>query len=471
MKRRETIIRLYSHFAKHAQAGFPLAHDCEMHANGGGTCKHTMDSEKDNKITDEEQSDCFVVERDEVTTPKQTENCDQNTTDNPTDETAPTEPADKTTAPTPETEEDEPKYPRKNKKSNLWGNIFCIVSIVATFVAMYFASGISTKPDARPFVEVIRDVNVKYLLLGIGTLLVMMLLDSLKYVVIMWANGVKPHYLTALKVSLLGKYYDNITPFSSGGQPMQIYYLHKKGLGGGKSSGIIMAKMAFNMTLWLLICCLLMTLNKGALTTYVQSDAQRQTFTIMGWVGFGVNCFLPITILLFALFPKMIEAITRWILLLGSKMKIVKDKDATFNRAKKGVADFKASFVNMLKKPLQSFILLILCAVEPFLGMTLPYFAVVALGGPSVVPSTELMFAIMTLNVYVSMSATIIPTPGNMGAIETAFMMTLTTIAEGTLFWTVFGWRLLSFYSYIIIGLVMTIVQIARRNRYRKTLQ
>jgi len=428
-----------------------------------------MDSEKDNKITDEKQSDCFVVERDEVTTARQTDNSEQVATENAAPNRQDTH--DETLAPEPEKDEDEPKYPRENKRSNLWGNIFCIASIVATFVAMYFvATGIGDRENARPFVEVIRDVNVKYLLLGVGTLLLMMLLDSLKYVVIMWANGVKPHYPTALKVSLLGKYYDNITPFSSGGQPMQIYYLHKKGLGGGKSSGVIMVKMAFNMMLWLTICCLLMTLNSSALTTYVTSETQRQTLTIMGWVGFGVNCFLPISILLFAIFPKMIEAITRWILLLGSKLKIVKDKDATFNRAKKGVADFKYSFVSMLKKPLQSFLLLILCAVEPFLGMTLPYFAVVALGGPNIVPSTELMFAIMTLNVYVSMSATIIPTPGNMGAIETAFMMTLTTIAEGTLFWTVFGWRLLSFYSYIIIGLVMTIVQIARQNKYKKTL-
>ncbi|MCM1289559.1 MAG: flippase-like domain-containing protein [Corallococcus sp.] len=422
-----------------------------------------MDGEKDNKIT-EEQSDCFVVDRDEVTAAKQTqENESAVNSGEKTGLSVQNEDSADNIA-----EEDEPKYPRKNKRSNLWGNIFCIVSIVATFVAMYFVSaGISDEP---PLSEAIKEVNVQYLLIAIGTLLLMMLLDSLKYVVIMWANGIKPHYPTALKVSLLGKYYDNITPFSSGGQPMQIYYLHKKGLGGGKSSGVIMAKMAFNMTLWLTICCLLMTLNRGALDTYVTNDAQRQTFTIMGWVGFGVNCFLPITILLFALFPKMIEAITRWILFLGHKLKIVKDKDATFNRAKKGVAEFKNSFVSMLKKPLQSCILIVLCAVEPFLGMMLPYFAVVALGGASVVPSTELMFAIMTLNVYVSMSATIIPTPGNMGAIETAFMMTLTTIAEGTLFWTVFGWRLLSFYSYIIIGLVMTIVQIARQNRYKKTL-
>ena len=429
-----------------------------------------MRKDKDNKIENVEQNQSFVV--DDANAASTAVVDEAQPTAKPAEQTDATN-GQETALPQGETEaaDDAPEDPRKNKKSNLWGNIFCIVSIVATFIAMYFASGLNGKSDVRPFSEVISDVNVTYLLLAIATLLVMMILDSLKYVVIMWANGVKVHYPTALKVSLLGKYYDNITPFSSGGQPMQIYYLHKKGLGGGKSTGVIMVKMAFNMLLWLTICCLLMAVNRGALMEYVKDETQRNTFTVMGWVGFGVNCFLPLAIILFALFPKMTEAITRGVLFVGHKLRIVKDKEATFNRTKNGVRDFTASFVSMWKKPLQSILLLILCAAEPFLGMMLPYFSVVALGGSSVVPSTELMFAIMTLYVYVSMSATIIPTPGNMGAIETAFMLTLTYIAEGTLFWTVFGWRLLSFYSYIIIGLIMTITQIARRNKHKKTLE
>ena len=441
-----------------------------------------MKGDKDNKIEKIEQTDCFVVEPDLAATTTSLvaeengvalsepataerandENLQQATQTEANGQDGENLPLEQSVS------EEEPQDPRK-KKSNVWGNIFCALSIVATFVAMYFASGINGKSDVRPFSEVISDVNVKYLLLAVATLFVMMVLDSLKYVVIMAANGVRPHYPTAIKVSLLGKYYDNITPFSAGGQPMQIYYLHKKGLGGGKSSGVIMVKMAFNMLLWLTICCLLMVLNKDALN--VVDEIQRHTFITMGWIGFGVNCFLPVTILLFAIFPRMTEAITRWILHVGSKLKIVKDKEATFNRTKNGVKEFTSSFVSMWKKPFHSILLLILCATEPFLGMMLPYFAVVALGGSSVVPSTELMFAIMTLYVYVSMSATIIPTPGNMGAIETAFMLTLTNIASETLFWTVFGWRFLSFYSYILIGLTMTIVQIARRNKSKKTLQ
>ena len=52
----------------------------------------------------------------------------------------------------------------------------------------------------------------------------------------------KCHFRAGMKVAFIGKFYDNVTPFATGGQPMQIYYLNKKGLTGGTSSAVIMIK-------------------------------------------------------------------------------------------------------------------------------------------------------------------------------------------------------------------------------------
>jgi hypothetical protein len=40
-----------------------------------------------------------------------------------------------------------------------------------------------------------------------------------------------------LETTILGKYYDYITPFGSGGQPFQIYNLSKKGISDGNCRG------------------------------------------------------------------------------------------------------------------------------------------------------------------------------------------------------------------------------------------
>lgn len=356
------------------------------------------------------------------------------------------------------------------KKSTFLGNVFFVFSIALSLYLMYSFASSNDLGSQKGFAEVFSQINVPYLMLALSALAAMIILDALKYLVIMRATDVHQGFGTALSVSLTGKYYDNITPFSSGGQPMQIYQLHKKGIGGGQSSAIIFIKFAFNMTMWLTICLLLMVINRDALTLHVEDQTQRQLLMAGGWIGFAVNCALPLMILSCAIFPKMTWAITRWVLKIGYKLKIVKDIDGNMTRGKRAVNEFVAAFLTMIKKPLHSILLVVLCIAEPFISMMLPYFVVVALGGTAVVPSTELMFTIMTLNVYAQMSAMIIPTPGNSGAVESAFMFALSTLSSGVLFWTVFSWRFLSYYSYIIIGTCITIIRFVKNNR-RKSRQ
>ncbi|MCH5157267.1 MAG: flippase-like domain-containing protein [Clostridiales bacterium] len=363
-----------------------------------------------------------------------------------------------------------PSEENPRKKSRWLSNIFFIVSIVLSLYLMYSFASSNDLGQEKSFVEVFSNINVTYLVLSVATVISMVLLDSLKYVVIMNATRIKTNFRIALSTSLLGKYYDNITPFSSGGQPMQIYYLHKKGIGGGESSAIICIKFAFNMMMWLTICFCLMLFNRDVLVTHIEDLSQRNLLTVAGWIGFAFNCMLPLLIFSCVVFPKITWAITRWTLNIGYKLRIVKDKEARLERGKNAVNNFVNAFVSMIKRPLHSIVLALLCIAEPFLSMLLPFFVVVAIGGPAVTPSVELMFEIMTLNVYAQMSAMIIPTPGNSGAVESAFMLALTTLSTGALFWTVFSWRFLSYYSYIIVGTCIVVYQLIKNNRRGKAL-
>lgn len=350
-------------------------------------------------------------------------------------------------------------------KSRWLGNVFFVASLALSLYLMYSFADSNDLGRGKGFLEILSNINVEYLLLSVATLITMILLDSLKYVVIMRATRIKAGYGTALATGLLGKYYDNITPFSSGGQPMQIYYLHKKGISGGESSAVIFIKFAFNMTMWLAICFCLMLFNREVLITHVAEINQRSLLYVAGWIGFAFNSSIPLVIICCVAFPKMTWAVTRWILNIGYKLKLVKDKEAKLERAKNAVNSFIAAFVSMIKRPFHSVVLALLCFAEPFLSMTLPFFVVVAIGGPAVTPSWHLMFEIMTLNVYAQMSAMIVPTPGNSGAVESAFMLALSTLSSGALFWTALSWRFLSYYSYIIIGTCITIHYLIKNNR------
>lgn len=357
---------------------------------------------------------------------------------------------------------------KEPKRKRAWlGNLFFVVVLAVTLVLVYQLSANAAEGEQKTLKEIFGNMRTDYAVMAVGALFVMIFLDSMKYFVILHATSGKKYFGTSLKTSLLGKYYDNITPFASGGQPFQIHYLHKKGFSGGESTAVIFIKFCFNILIWLAICLCLMVFNRGALDVYVADDTQRRLFVVLGWIGFAINCSIPVVIIAFAVFPKLMETLTRWFLALGYKLKIVKSRDAVVIKAKRIAKDFRAAFVIMTHKPLHAVGLALICVCEQFLSIMLPYLVVVAMAGATIEPNVQLMFAIMTMNVYVSMSVTAVPTPGNSGALETAFSLVLTSVAEGVLFWTVFGWRFLSYYSFILIGLCIFIADFIRKKARR----
>ena len=357
---------------------------------------------------------------------------------------------------------------KEPKRKRAWlGNLFFVVVLAVTLVLVYQLSANAAEGEQKTLKEIFGNMRTDYAVMAVGALFVMIFLDSMKYFVILHATSGKKYFGTSLKTSLLGKYYDNITPFASGGQPFQIHYLHKKGFSGGESTAVIFIKFCFNILIWLAICLCLMVFNRGALDVYVADDTQRRLFVVLGWIGFAINCSIPVVIIAFAVFPKLMETLTRWFLALGYKLKIIKSRDAVVIKAKRIAKDFRAAFVIMIHKPLHAVGLALICVCEQFLSIMLPYLVVVAMAGATIEPNVQLMFAIMTMNVYVSMSVTAVPTPGNSGALETAFSLVLTSVAEGVLFWTVFGWRFLSYYSFILIGLCIFIADFIRKKAKR----
>ena len=357
---------------------------------------------------------------------------------------------------------------KEPKRKRAWlGNLFFVVVLAVTLVLVYQLSANAAEGEQKTLKEIFGNMRTDYAVMAVGALFVMIFLDSMKYFVILHATSGKKYFGTSLKTSLLGKYYDNITPFASGGQPFQIHYLHKKGFSGGESTAVIFIKFCFNILIWLAICLCLMVFNRGALDVYVADDTQRRLFVVLGWIGFAINCSIPVVIIAFAVFPKLMETLTRWFLALGYKLKIVKSRDAVVIKAKRIAKDFRAACVIMTHKPLHAVGLALICVCEQFLSIMLPYLVVVAMAGATIEPNVQLMFAIMTMNVYVSMSVTAVPTPGNSGALETAFSLVLTSVAEGVLFWTVFGWRFLSYYSFILIGLCIFIADFIRKKAKR----
>ncbi len=358
--------------------------------------------------------------------------------------------------------------PKKTKKSALWMIlliILCGLGIIVMFqLAQSFAQG-----DSATLKEIIGNMNYRFFGLAIIVLILMMTTDILKFVIITHATTKKFKLRASAKLTFVGRYYDNITPFAVGGQPFQIAYLSKRGFTAGQASAIVLIKYFIQMFCWLAVALVLMVSDSAVMQGM---GAIEISIKIGAWVGFAANSIPPSFILLFCLVPNFADKLLCKVVDIGHKLKIVKNKQKQIDKAHRAAEDFVSSFKLMSKAPLHFVVVVLLCLIEPIITLSFPYFLVVAIANQA--PSVNLWFTVITLNMYAMYAVVIFPTPGNSGFHEATFSLVFSEIATNVLFWVTLSWRFFTYYIYIIIGLVISIyaaIRSAVRSRRAKKAQ
>jgi uncharacterized membrane protein YbhN (UPF0104 family) len=85
------------------------------------------------------------------------------------------------------------------------------------------------------------------------------ILDAVRIQVLAAALGGRLGFLTALKITLAGAFAACVTPFDTGGEPLQVYLLHKQGFEPGKSTAIITLKSLISAVARLFLVLLIPT--------------------------------------------------------------------------------------------------------------------------------------------------------------------------------------------------------------------
>lgn len=368
--------------------------------------------------------------------------------------------------------------PKKKK----FGWIFTVLLLVAIGLGVWAMFGISreiTDAGTTHISDLVRQSSWVFALVCLAVVLCIFIFDWFKYFVIISAvegrgYGIRRYVILnrlghSLKVNLIGKFYDNVTPFAVGGQPMQIYYLHKRAnYSGGEASAVVLVKYFFNMTSMCLVSLLVMACNTHVLGA-IEVDWARILIHVAAWVGIAVNMFLPLMVLFFVIFPKFATKLATFVIGIGYKIKIVKNKEEALAKALKTVTDFRAAFKLMAKKPKEFIALVLLCLAEDCLRFALPFFIMKMFNGLGADAGFAELIKVMALNVFVTQSVCIIPTPGNSGAIESIGTIAFTAVLTntGVLGWSVLVWRFFVFYIYIIIGIGLAIEQFIYDLRFK----
>lgn len=362
---------------------------------------------------------------------------------------------------------DEKKALKKKRVKTILWNVFLVV-IIALGILSLFGIVKEIDPDQGATLgEVVAGANLGNFFVLLAAVASLILLEVAMYSVISKTVTGKFMVATSAKCNFLGKYYDAVTPFSTGGQPMQIYYLNSKGISGGNSSAMVLIKYFASMLCWVGVggACMIYGAVNGDLSRSVGDVIlygvnAATLLKVAGWIGIGINLFLPTFVGFFLIFPKLMYKLTVGVVKLGAKLRIVKDVEKTTVRATKVVTDFKTAFKVMATSPVKLIVLILICLAHAVLVFSMPFFVMRVF----VQDLSESVLTVMALNAYTMFGVSFIPTPGNTGAMESLSGLAFSAVAGPTLVWSVLLWRLSAFYLFIFVGIGITVYDIIMKN-------
>lgn len=301
--------------------------------------------------------------------------------------------------------------------------------------------------DISMLSSVIAMVKKEYLLVGGIAVILYIILEGVILQVIINEQYKLKSYFVGFRLAIMGFYYNLVTPFASGSQPIQIYVLNKYKVPLSKSTGIITNKTILYQVVITLYCSLFIFLNINKL--------QYDLKTVMPFVvlGLGVNLFTFIIAFLAILNTPKIKRWCHKFVAYLVKFKLFKFLKIKEDRIDTFIDEYTEAIKFFMKNKKLLIITVILTVIQIACYFSVAYWIYKAfnLNGYSFI-------YLMTLQVYLYMAISPIPTPGNIGANELAFFTIFKRVFPQTLLgYAVFLYGGFMYYLILILSGIFTI--------------
>lgn len=296
--------------------------------------------------------------------------------------------------------------------------------------------------------------NYWFVILAFLCAILYLLLDGLKYAFMLKRITGKAQLSLSFKVATIGRYYDNITPLAIGGQPFQVYYLHKANVPAGAATAMPIASFFFTQLSQVLLFIVVIIFNSKV----IADPAMIWT----SCVGAFFCIFVPFMIVFFSIMPKTAWKITDACLKLLHKIRIIKDLSKTRKKVRTFVFDYARSLQVIAKTRFAVPVVFFLSMLMTIAFNSIPYFVLKACGQHIDIVT------VISMCLVVNCAVSFIPTPGNSGAAEGAFFIVFASLSGGFLAWGTVLWRVASYYTIIIAGIAVLLISSYRAKKRAK---
>lgn len=328
----------------------------------------------------------------------------------------------------------------RNKILNL------IVVVISSFILLsffIFSNGLDS------LLSQLKKLNTNWLLAAILCMTVFWFLESFIIHIItgrLYKNG--STFAKSIKYGMVGQFFSAITPFQSGGQPAQLYYMSENGVPASSSGSILMIKFIIHQATLTIYSILVIAFK------FNYFNSKIKYFIYFCFFGFLINTLIIVFAVLFSVNRKATKGILKITLKVLHKIKIVKDKDSVYEKWEKELEGFHSNSAYLAKHQSMCIFACLLTFLQWTVFYSIPYCIYRSFGFNSAD-----IFTMIAAQVFLVMFMSCIPLPGAVGGAEGGFYMIYGIFfSKAAVVPAIFMWRIITYYSCIAVGGLFTVL-------------
>lgn len=338
-------------------------------------------------------------------------------------------------------EENDEEVKKTSKKGTFFNFILIITIFAGLLIYMINVDGIDN------IINLLHQVNYNWVIAGLICLIIYWICEAITLHVPLKRMYKNQTFGNSVKVSMIGQLFNNITPFSSGGQPMQAYELTKTGKRVSDSLSVLMLKFIVTQ-----IALVVTTV----IIVFAEFDFFKMLMHDYLWVailGFGVNIVAIIVAIIAGINKKLITSIVNPIIKLLGKIHIFKQPDKVIDNFDKSMDNFSGQFKVMKSEKLMVLKMFVVAVIQSMSYYSITYMVYKAFGNSGIT-----FLQIIPAQAFLLLIMTFVPTPGSgLGAEGGFYLLFNSTFKKGTINMSILFWRIYTFYLPIIVGALFLI--------------
>ena len=321
----------------------------------------------------------------------------------------------------------------KNIKKNTI--ILLLITIIILFLVL--------KDDFNNIINTLSKVDFKFILLAIIFWTLSVVIKAyINYKTV--NNKEKINIKEAIKHNIITQFFNGITPFSSGGQPMEIYMLTEHGISGTQATMITIQNFIFYQTA-LVLYGIVAILYNSIFHIFPKIPFLRK----LTLLGFFINTLVAVALFLITFSPKFTKKVSHVVIKILSRIKLIKNKEKSIEKWDAKLEDFHDSGKKLRKRKKLFIGGIILNLISLTCLYIIPLFIVFSLHDYTSINVADTL----TASAYVLIIGAFVPIPGASGGIEYGFLKFYGNFLVSTkLSATLIIWRFITYYLGLILG-------------------